>query len=74
MAKGNTGNYSCIHSQSDILIISWPFVCIETKILLSVSPGSYGEISAGTYQLPKENVLSGSSPDSKDGQPLEVRS
>ena len=69
-------------NQSDILIISWIFVYIETKILLLISPGIYAVISAINYQLPetltrnwrKENVLSGSSPDNKDGQPLEVRS
>ena len=55
MAKENTGNYSWIQSQFAILIISWIFffLCIETKILLLISPGIYGKISAGTYQLPE---------------------
>ena len=53
VAKENIGNYSWIQNQSDILIILWIFVCIETKILLLISPGIYGVISAGTYQLPE---------------------
>ena len=53
MAKENIGNYSWIQIQSDILIISWIFVYIETQILLLISPGIYGVISAGSYQLPE---------------------
>ena len=84
MAKENTGNYSWIQSQFDILIISWLFLNVlrqkycywwaleymERSVLVLIN---YKKLLL-TRNWRKENVFSGSSPDSKDGQPPEVRS